>query len=94
MPFMKVNLNESDIKLIRRIARHEKRGEASVLQSLVKMSLGTVRIEERTGLYYGPVPGDLRAPLPKPRPRFASKEDRDAWVMTGKMPGDDGGIHA
>lgn len=52
------------------------------------------RVRIRPDLAARVVPGKLRAPLPKPRPRFASKEDRDAWVMTGKMPGDDGGIHA
>ena len=88
MPFVKVNLNEQDIKLVKRLARHEKRGEASMLYVLVKMSLNMIRTEERTGWCYGPVP-QLPA-LPKPRPRFASKEDRDAWILHGTVPGDEG----
>lgn len=90
MPFVKVNLNEYDLKLVRRLARHEKRGEASMLNALVKMSLEVVRREERTGWCYGPAP-EL-PPLPPPPPRFASKEQRDAWVLYGIQPGNDGAM--
>lgn len=98
MPFRKVNLTEGDVKLIRRLARYGKTGEASILRSLVNMSLEKIRSEERAGWYYGDMPKELRSP-PSRKIRVVSKydgwtkEQRDAWILYGTLPGDDGVIN-
>lgn len=93
MPSVNVNLNPYDLKLIRRLARHEKLTQTAMIRHLVKMSLNVVRIEERTGWCYGPEPKLPRLPADKKKPsRFEgwTKEQRDAWILNGTRPGDDG----
>lgn len=92
MPKITIRVNEYDLKLIRRIARHEHRSVPMTAGSLVNMSLQMVRTEERTGLYYGPTPKQDRPPkkmpVQKPPSRFAgwTTFDRELYVLTGLLP--------
>ena len=85
-------VNDNDLKLIKRIARHEHRSVQGTTRSLVNMSLQMVRTEERTGLFYGPVPKWAQAPKPAPVPKPVSrfigwtKIERDLYILTGIIP--------
>lgn len=86
MPKIIVMVNEFDMRLIKRIAGHLHRKPGRVTRSLVEMSLKTVRIEERTGLYYGPAPRLPKLSRAKPRCEGWTKEERDTWILTGEEP--------
>ncbi|GEM_PF-6174463 len=92
LPKITIMVNDNDLKLIKRIARHEHRSVQGTTRSLVNMSLQMVRTEERTGLFYGPAPEWARppkiAPVLKPVSRYAgwTKIERDIYILTGIIP--------
>jgi hypothetical protein len=93
MPKITVTVNAYELRLIRRLARHEGRSVPLTAHTLMHMTMQMVRCEERTGLYYGPAP--VYSPLQGTKPhKFKhtaacsswTKEQRDTWILTGEEP--------
>jgi hypothetical protein len=89
MPKITLDVSEQEMKLIRRLARHEHRSEARTAATLMHMTMRVIQREERIGIHYGPAP---RLPALQPDPVPVSKmatwtrEERDTWILTGEEP--------
>lgn len=86
MPKITITVNDCELRLIRRLARHEGRSVPLTAHTLMHMTLQMVRCEERTGLYYGPAPRIPKLPRAKPKCEGWTKQERDTWILTGEEP--------
>lgn len=89
-----ISLEDYELKLIKRLARHQRRSVPTMVRALMRMSLNMIRIEENTGWCYSRasgVPPIRRMPVYhkfRNLPFFEgwTKEERDEWILTGKIP--------
>jgi hypothetical protein len=92
-PKVTLDVSEHEMKLLRRLARHEHRSEARTAATLMHMTMRMIQREERVGIYYGPTPRSPR-PLGSQRSRVKdggrcagwTREERDTWILTGEEP--------
>jgi hypothetical protein len=90
MPTITIKVNDYELKLIKRIARHERMSVSKITGLLAFKTLQIIRQDERTGqYYYGHVPELPRLqpdPVPVSRCTGWTKVERDNWILNGIEP--------
>jgi hypothetical protein len=99
MPTITIKVNDYELKLIKRIARHERMSVPKITGLLAFKTLEIIRQDERTGqFYYGHVPKLQRLDKSPSalwlghRPKVSAfcadwtKVERDTWILNGIEP--------